>query len=284
MNFVHRDAAASLGHGAAQSSGSKFIASEAISGLPVFVINLERDTERRQYMTQLLDRLGMHAEFVTAVDGRTLSAADREAYDPRRALRVYGVSMLDSEIGCFLSHYRLYERMVRDGIGTALIMEDDVRVDPALPRIARELLDCAVTDWTVIRLDSKRDQVLDPRSTRFRGIPVATLSGGEKVYRLRTRVLGVGAYLIRQEGARRMLDYGQRIFMPIDQTMDRYWENGILPYVVRPFPVHQRDDFGSNTGSCPSTRRNAQPWAVRLERRLQRAADGISKRMFNLTH
>ena len=104
------------------------------------------------------------------------------------------------------------------------------------------------------------------------------------LYRVRSRVLGTGGYLIRRAGAEHMLAYGQRIFMPIDQTMDRYWENGILPYVVRPFPVLQLDDFGSSTGVRPRGRRSTQPLDVRLMRRMQRVIDSVHKRAFNLVH
>src|SRR5262249_53330006 len=102
--------------------------------------------------------------------------------------------------------------------------------------------------------------------------------------RLRTHVLGVGAYLVQRRGAERLLDYGRRIFLPIDQAMDRYWENGIVPYVVRPFPVQQREEFGSSTGVRPPMRRNLQSLRQRSRRRLQRALDGVNKRLFSLVH
>lgn len=252
------------------------------SPLRIFVINMERDAERRRHMTELLGGLGLAAEFVAAVDGRMLTASDRAAYDHARALRIYGVGMKDSEIGCYLSHHRLYARMIRDRIEIALVLEDDVSIRPDLPRVLGELLASPFTDWLVIRLDTKRGEVSEPPSQKFRGRQVARLAGGAALCQLRTQVLGVGAYLIRREGAVRMLDYGKRIFMPIDQTMDRYWENGILPYVVRPFPVNQGDDFGSHSGDRSRDRRKAQPFRVRLGRRRQRVVDGLRKRIFNL--
>ncbi len=250
--------------------------------VPIFVINMPRDVERRRHITGLLDGLGLAAEFVTAVDGRLLTAADRAAYDRDRALRIYGVEMKDSEIGCFLSHYRIYQRMVADSIDMALILEDDVSIESVLPQVVRDVLACGYADWLVIRLDTKRGKVSQPPSAKFLGTRVAELPGGAALYRLRTQVLGVGATLIRREGAVRMLEYGKQIFMPIDQTMDRYWENGILPYVVRPFPVNQGDDFGSHSGDRSSARRRAQPLGVRLRRRLQRIEDAFRKRAFNL--
>ena len=256
----------------------------SLQSLPIFVINMARDLERRRYMAERLEQLGLRAEFITAVDGRALTAADRAVYDGRRAMRTYGAEMMPSEIGCYLSHHRLYERVVRDRIGTALILEDDVRIQPTLPGVLRDLLSCPFDEWLVIRLDCKRRHVAEPASDRLRGRRVADLSGGGALYRLNTHVLGVGAYLIRREGAERMLAYGRRIFMPIDHTMDRFWENGILPFVVRPFPVSQGDDFGSHSAGRTTDRRQGQAMTVRARRRLQRWRDGVAKRVFTITH
>jgi glycosyl transferase family 25 len=176
--------------------------------LPIFVINLERDVERRRHMTAVLGGLGLAAEFVTAVNGRQLAESDRAAFDRARSQRIYGVDMMDTEIACYLSHYRLYERIVRERIDAALIMEDDVHVEPILPRIVADLLVCRFTEWLVVRLDSKRTEMHHPPTARYSGTRVAELSGGASLYRLRFRVLGTGAYLIRRAGAERMLAYG----------------------------------------------------------------------------
>ncbi len=250
---------------------------------PVFVINMERDAARRDYMKQLLGGLGMAAEFIPATDGSKLTPADRAAYDNDKALRIYGHPMLDNEIGCCLSHYRLYERMARDNIPAALILEDDIEIDPSLPRIIGELLAEPNPSWNVVRLSSTRGRVVNPKNEKDRGKLIAKLSEGE-LYRLNIHVLGFCGYLIRLEGARRMLDYGRRIFMPADQTMDRFWENGIVPYIVRPFPVRAHESFSSSIGDRPPGRHLEQPLRVRLWRRWQRIADGIKKRLFVLLY
>jgi len=251
--------------------------------LPVFVINLARDTARREAMAAQLAAIGLTASFVPAVDGRLLTAGDRAAYHRAKCLRVYGVEMLDSEIGCYLSHYRLYQRILRDDLPASLILEDDARLDPATPAILRALLGVAEPAWTVVRLESMRGRLLRPPSSRFVGIRVADLPDGAGLYRLRTHVLGLGAYLIRPAGARRMLEYGARIFSPIDQTMDRFWENGIVPYIVRPFPARQDAAFASSIGARPAGRNAGEPFGVWMRRRAQRLADSLRKRAFNLT-
>lgn len=129
---------------------------------PAFVINLEDEVRRRAHMDGQLRSMGIAAEFVAAVSGAALSASDRAAYDRGKALRVYGGDMIDAELGCYLSHYRLYRRMVDQDIDLALIMEDDIEISPALPGIVHALAD--VPEWLVVRLELLRSRVLHPKT------------------------------------------------------------------------------------------------------------------------
>jgi glycosyl transferase family 25 len=251
--------------------------------LPCFVISLEQDTERRDHMHRQLDALGLHAEFVPAVNGGSLAAADWSQYDRERCLQIYGVEMMPNEIGCFLSHYRLYERVVRENLPVALIMEDDLEIRPEFPLVLEDLLKAENPRWAVVRFESQRGRLINPKTRSDRGVTVQTLREGELV-KLKIHVLGLGAYLISLDGARRMLAHGRKIFMPIDQTMDRFWENGIEPYIVRPLQVRQRPELTSRIGTRAYERRRKVSWSVKLQRRLQRMRDSLNKRAYWLFH
>lgn len=252
--------------------------------IPVFVINLERDVERRAAMERALNGRGITAEFVAAVDGKALGEAASDRYDRARCIRIYGVDMLPSEVGCYLSHFSLFERMVADNIPRALILEDDVTFAEDFADVVRGLLAMREVDWRVIRLTTLRPKVEHPVKPKFTGRQLASPLPGYDLYRLKTHVLGAGAYLITLEGARTMIGYGGKFFMPIDHTMDRFWENGIAPLVVRPFPAHQREDIASSIGARDPRRRDAMPLPAQLARRAQRLRDSFAKRLYNLTH
>ena len=233
-------------------------------------------------MSALLSSLGLTAEFVTAVDGRALSAELSAAATTRpRREQVYGTDMTDAEIACYLSHCRVYERMLAEGVEVALILEDDIDAVADLAAVVRGLASQRDPQWSVVRLQGSKRSVAEPRGERAYGAPVARVAG-RTLCRLETNVLGGCAYLMRREAAEVMLDYGRRIFMPIDQALDRYWENGIVPFVVRPLPVWQHDGFGSAIG--PRGRevfgRSAAPGQAL--KRTRRALDGVGKRAFRL--
>lgn len=84
----------------------------------IFVVNLARRPERRKRMEQCLNLLGIRAKFKMATDGKELS---------EEFLRKHGIRALDGyvdpyhkrpitfgEIGCFLSHFRIWEEAHRE--------------------------------------------------------------------------------------------------------------------------------------------------------------------------
>ncbi len=120
--------------------------------LPIFVINLPRATDRREKISRALTELAGRFEIVEAVDGATLPPADYEhrlRQDLARSRRRRELSA--GEIGCFLSHYNLWARMVEENIPHALILEDDAVLDIDTLVVAN-VLPMAGWDWDVVSL------------------------------------------------------------------------------------------------------------------------------------
>lgn len=125
----------------------------------ILVINLLRRPERRRTMEAICDVIGIDCEFVDATDGRSLPSS-------------YPVTQLDSfldpstkrkmtngEVGCFLSHYRIWERMVSSGLSRVMVVEDDARlVDGAFQMVAEMMEDLVKEriDWGLIYMGRKR--------------------------------------------------------------------------------------------------------------------------------
>ncbi|XP_053953383.1 glycosyltransferase 25 family member [Anastrepha ludens] len=110
----------------------------------IYMINLERRPERRVKMEKLFLELGLDVEYVPAVDGKKLSP---------QQLQDMGVKFLNGyedpyhhrqmtmgEIGCFLSHYRIWEKVVEREQNEVLVLEDDVRFQPYFKDSATRVL------------------------------------------------------------------------------------------------------------------------------------------------
>ncbi|KXJ99788.1 MAG: Lipooligosaccharide biosynthesis protein lex-1 [Parcubacteria bacterium OLB19] len=91
---------------------------------PIFVINLPTATERRLVVEKQLNSLGADYEIVEGVFGNDQRVVER--YDDELAITERKKSLITGEKGCALAHALLYERMVKENIPLALIMEDDI--------------------------------------------------------------------------------------------------------------------------------------------------------------
>lgn len=117
--------------------------------IPTYVINLERSTDRKEYMSNLLGGVPeLAVSFVPAVNGIEMTAGEAyEAFDQNAAFKRYGRILRPGEVGCLLSHRKCAELLLASDNTFAMICEDDLclqetDLQPLLSEIAR-LLDCS---------------------------------------------------------------------------------------------------------------------------------------------
>jgi hypothetical protein len=97
--------------------------------IPVFVINLPRATERRAAVERRMQAIGLAYEIVEAVDGRMLSPAELEVLcGPKRPFS-------PGEVGCYLSHMKVYRLIVERGVPVAAVLEDDAHRNPMVTEL-----------------------------------------------------------------------------------------------------------------------------------------------------
>ena len=93
--------------------------------MKIFIINLKRDSDKREKMKQKLDKLNINYEFFDAIDGTNTEHGGIytgwvDSYHNRYITK--------GEVGCSLSHYYIWENIINENIETAIILEDDVEV------------------------------------------------------------------------------------------------------------------------------------------------------------
>ena len=197
---------------------------------PIFVISLVRDTERREAMKKEL--AGLDFQFFDAVDGRELDEPKyrhRMQADWWRVMR--GRRMSPGMIGCFLSHYAVWERMVESGTPYAIVFEDDARLDDDFTVVIEKIMEnAAAAEWDVILLSAKKRYPIDRALT--------SLHGDRRLVRYGRRVGGTVGYLIRREAAEALLHYCWRIRAPISWLYAEWWQNGLTFLSVDPAVAH----------------------------------------------
>ncbi|XP_055314673.1 glycosyltransferase 25 family member [Sitodiplosis mosellana] len=141
---------------------SKYPEADMMSFDRIFMINLLRRPERRVKMERSFKEIGLDVEHVVAADGQILTQEYLEEigvkYLPGYADPFQNRPMTKGEIGCFLSHYRVWEQQVARELNEVLVLEDDIRFEPYFKQRALHLMDEArqIGGWDLIYFGRKR--------------------------------------------------------------------------------------------------------------------------------
>lgn len=202
---------------------------------PVFVINLEQSADRRADMAKRLNPLRVSYTFFKAVNGHALDIDTLPDYDKMRRRLYFGRDLSKGEIGCLLSHRAVYQHMVDNNIERAIVLEDDVHIDPGFPQVVRDILQSPVK-WDVIRFLAYEKVQKIGRDI----FTLPTLTGEGKPHvlaRIPTTSGGAYGYMLTQHAAREFLRHMQKNALPVDILHGYVWRTGLETFILRPSPV-----------------------------------------------
>lgn len=241
---------------------------------PIFVINLKTSPDRRKAAETQLVRQGLTPTFVQAADGRKMSDAEVAALvDFEGRLRRAPKPLNRAEVGCYLSHWSVLERIVAEDIGQALVMEDDLLAADELAPVLGALATRPLPPYDMIKVG-----ISEPQTKPF--TPILPLTATSSLVRRHNVVNSNIAYVITKAGAARFLKYGRPIRYPVDVAMNRSWRHGMDILTVDPWPVGPNPAFRSTIGD-ERFAEAAHPGTLRqrLERRLRKGYDSLAKRL-----
>jgi len=226
------------------------------ANIPVFIVNLSRDTVKKEHMQALCERFHLSAEFVRAVDGRLLSDAEIEvSYSKARVVKQFDRELSRSEIGCALSHKKIYQKMVDERIGRALILEDDVVFNDDLLKIL-DGVNHFPDNWNTILLGHHSEKGRDIE-TLYSFLGRKKLNKQHSFVRPTECACGTYGYIVNLDAATILLDDLKVIYKPIDhytgvdQALNLYTVN---PAVITPHDflsdhchsMHERNQMQSS--------------------------------------
>jgi glycosyl transferase, family 25 len=147
-------------------------------------------------MRREFERIGVEFDRVPAVDGTLVDQKIVEDFE-RNRLGVYPEKWLPGEIGCFLSHFDVWQRIVASEAAFAAVFEDDIHVAEDL----RPLL--TASDWIpphadIVRLETyHKMRVVDGRRIE--------IAPRRKVFRAASSAKGSCGYIISRQASERLL-------------------------------------------------------------------------------
>ncbi|KAM9514123.1 procollagen galactosyltransferase 1 isoform 2-T2 [Guaruba guarouba] len=200
----------------------------------VFLINLRRRTERRARMLRTLQEQEISCTVVEAVDGKAMNSSEVEALGirmlPGYRDPYHGRPLTKGELGCFLSHYRVWQEIAARGLRKSVVFEDDLRFEIFFKRRLMTLmqeLEAEGIPWDLIYIGRKRMQVERPEKAvpRVRNLVEADYSYW---------TLG---YILSLHGARKLLaaePLGK--MLPVDEFLPVMFDKHPLTEYTKHFP------------------------------------------------
>ena len=195
-------------------------------GVSIRVISLVRADDRRRSIRQQFAKMGLNFEFFDAVDGKN-KMGEFGRYKPAQVRKIGAKPLTWGQLGCFESHYLLWEECVQSG-RPMIVVEDDAIFDADRFREFVEWSNSSVFPSAVQCLRLFENKASKP--FYWQAFHQTHWAIGKF---LRGHVSATGYYLT-PDGAEKFLKYCQTWFEPVDRQMDHFWLNGVECYGMDP--------------------------------------------------
>ncbi|MCH7752973.1 MAG: glycosyltransferase family 25 protein [Planctomycetes bacterium] len=218
-----------------------------------FYINLDRVPKRSEFMEKQLKSVGFQdsAERFSAVDAAQPGVLENTGYRPGGWRPRW--NMTKTEIACFESHRRLWQKIVDDGLDSAFVMEDDVFLSTRCAD-AIKAIEYAPKDLDVLKIDG----------SNMNGRYGAFIKLGD--YQLRPilqTVQSSAAYRITFKGASRLLDISHRYSDTVDdfifQPRENWRASQLFPAVAVQGMFREDTTVGNQSTVVATSERTADP-------------------------
>lgn len=200
---------------------------------PIFIISLP-NSPRRKDIAHRLNWLGIPFQFFDATDGRTLSETELSQVDYHFFPNRFSVErkLTLGEIGCAISHIRVYQHIKQNNIPEAIILEDDAMLHHHFIKI-----------FSILKQKlPKKAQIVFLAHGKAKYWPIKkSLPEGYHLVRYRYPssnskrfIAGACAYLITQDAADILLTHANPIKLPADYLTGAIQINRLIAYGVEP--------------------------------------------------
>ncbi len=242
----------------------------------IFVVNLEHSVERKEYISAQLDSMPVKYEMFPAVNGHESRLSILDMYDDGLSQAYRSKSLTKGQIGCYASHYLLWQKCVELN-KPIIVIEDDIAIDK---KRFIEFYDL------VPELDSKYEFVrLSAHRRRKARLTTIETIGNLSIHRASKGHMSTMGYFLTPNGAKKFLKYSTAWYMAVDIYMDRFWIHGAEPFGLEPpcvsEDIHFESDIGYEKNASRSLSGRLRRETFNLSETTKRAVHNIKFRYYN---
>jgi GR25 family glycosyltransferase involved in LPS biosynthesis len=197
----------------------------------IYLINLDRRIDRLNRFKEYYQHSDLknysYIRF-SAIDGGMLNINSVPLTDLAKAelkqiestgFRNKHYQLTKGAIGCYLSHTKVWESILKKGLDRVLVFEDDAKVPPNFLELVNESMKDIPDDWDIVLLGFLCNDCEDM-----------------KTYKKVNRFMLTHAYMIRKESILKIVD--TNTLFPISQQIDAYMSE--LSTVLNIYTVHKK--------------------------------------------
>ncbi|WP_100914058.1 glycosyltransferase family 25 protein [Pseudoalteromonas spongiae] len=232
----------------------------------VFLINLDKSTERLKKSSERLAAQNIQFERIQAIDGTKLTDTEIQAhYSSQLNSKQYYRNLGYGEIGCFLSHRLAWQKIVEQKLHYAIVLEDDFQLAGDLSAVF-STIESLKFDWQLLKLAAYQNRTRPIKATK-------QVNEQFDLVLHKKPLTGCCAQAITYHAAKQLLAITEQFGCPVDTQIQRTWQTGVSVYSLMPFMIEQDGKVGSEiTAAC----QNQVIKKHFFKRKYQQLTDGIN--------
>lgn len=203
--------------------------------LPIFIINLPQSTERLEACINSCQKLGLTAEVFVATNGREILDHPENNHDLFSKVVLQDQTHIDlplgrhvtmddplspGEVGCALSHLRLYQEILDRKLEYALVLEDDAILKEPCVATLKAIVE-RKDQWDIVQLShdsgirrffwTRSIKLTDEISMRREGMGFL-----DPLFNRRRCSYLTSCYLINAKACKKLIELGYPVRFPAD--------------------------------------------------------------------
>ena len=202
--------------------------------ITIYIINMQGCEERWHTTETRLKNIGLEAERFAATIGKQLNDDELKTwYCPKKNKQRYNRNLTLGEIGCYISHMCIWQKMVDEAIPFCVVLEDDLFIQPHLNAVINAAT--KLQNFGLIKLSDNRD---------FPFIDTHALDDNLTLGNYKKTPNGTQGYIISLDGAKQLLTR-KPFYRPVDVDIQFHSEVGLQILGIKPYPVAEDRSFES---------------------------------------
>ncbi|MGO3296418.1 glycosyltransferase family 25 protein [Marinobacter sp.] len=237
----------------------------------IVVISLATALERREKISQQLRSLDLEFVFFDAVNGSKGHKLFQH-YNSQKRLREEPDDMSPGQLGCYASHYLVWEQCVQSGYPLIVLEDDALLFAERFAAFANE------AELLPARLECIR--LFAPLREKNKPLRRVFEANGLEVFKYQKGHKSTTGYYLTPAGAEKLLAHGMEWTQPVDLEMDEFWKHGVENYGVLPPCLTNDQGFDSMIGYAGQ--KPDRKLSVTLYRKVKHLNEALARLTHNL--